>query len=135
MFLKHIQIRHAILDELRPYQLTAIMPLIQIGHEDRIAEELAPVFVEWFALAVVGELRGKDRFDILGVRGEDAADAARGAFDSVALTGEETLPAFEVSVFDCVLDGSIDEVDVCGLVLVNDWVEGEGRVYPMVTRF
>ena len=49
------------------------MPLLQVSGENAIAQEVFPIFMERFALAVVLKLRGEDSFDVLGVGGEDAA--------------------------------------------------------------
>ena len=78
------------------------------------------------SFAVSCELCGQDRFYVLRVAGEDAAEAAGCCFDGRAVD-EPGLPGFEVFVVDCGLDTAVDKVDVCEDVSISygGWKGGE----------
>lgn len=115
MLLEGVQVAHAVLDELRPDQLTRCVPCVPVGREDAVAQKRLPVIVEGLALAEITELGGQDGLDVLGVRGQDHALAGGARFDgeaAVAVFPEDVAPAFEVVVVQAVVDCAHDHVEV-----------------------
>lgn len=95
------------------------MPLIEVRGEDTITEEILPLFVEGFSLAVVGELSREDGFDVFWVGGEDASETAGRSFDGIAFDAgfggrgvKPVGPSLEVAVVDGFFDCVYDEVNV-----------------------
>lgn len=120
MALEHVQVTDAVLDELRPDQLAAVVPQAAIGGEDAVAEEGLPLPVEGLAFAVVVELRSQDGLDVLGVTGEDDATAGDAALGRVALgIAEELPPEREVLVLHRRDDAAVHKVEACIVLVVT----------------
>ena len=93
--------------------------------------------MEGLSFAVGGELCCEDRLYVLGVAGEDTAEATGGCFDGRAIH-EPSLPGFEIFMVDGGLDTTVDEVDVCEAVIMlysNESVGRRGEQYHMEAMF
>ena len=111
MSLEGVEVRDAVLDEQRTQQLPAVVPQIEIRREDGVAEELAPFFVEIFALAIVPELGCQDRLDVLRlVREDETFPATVGLQRPRAPCLEEIAPRIQVGVIVSCFQQTIDEV-------------------------
>lgn len=81
--LEGVQVADALPRELGSKKLSTRVPGRAVGCENAVAQKLLPFAVEGLALAVIGELGGKDCFDVLGVRREDDATSQNLGLDVI----------------------------------------------------
>jgi len=65
---KGMEIRDALLDELRTDESAGIVPELTVGGKDGIAEEVKPSGMEELALAIIVELRRQNSLNVLRIR-------------------------------------------------------------------
>ncbi len=116
MLLEDVQITNAILDKLRPDQLSRRMPQIPIRCKNRVAEEIFPLSMKRLSLAIVCKLSCENSFDVLWVSCEDASTTDEGAFGGISHAFwrcEEAGPCFKVFVLHGGFDAEIYDINTC----------------------
>ena len=117
--LEHLRVDQPVARKHGPDEGARARPQLAVGREDAVSQELVPLLVELFALAIVCEFPRQHGLDVLRVDGEDGAgeraqtqlDGVRGLAVGQGVVFEDALPEDEVLCLDGFLLRAVDEVE------------------------